>query len=229
MEATITVNPQLKGIFRDDFASSSWSLKDGQNSPDGKWYCRYAGFGETRIVTYKGTKAMKLRPALPATPDGTRACSTVARQKFKDFDMTVYMSTEKQTRVNGNNWETAWIFFRLTDQSHHYYVYLQKDGGLELGKKDMDVWEERQVFLKVTDLPPFQFSKWYKVRILCVGYHIKVWVDDVKYIDIEDNGKIGNFGNVAPHPPSAQMLEGFIGPYCEDAEVYFDRWEIEPL
>lgn len=228
-------NPKLTGTFRDDFANSSWSLKDGQSTE--KWHCRYAGYGETKVVTYKGTKAMKLKPAVPATPDGTRACSVIARQKFKDFDMTFMMSTEKQTRAKGNNWEVGWVFFRQSDKSHHYAFHIQKDGGIQLSKKDMDVWEEREIFLKVTanDKPRFKFSKWYKVRIRAIGYHIEIWVDGIKYIDLVDDGTIGNFGKLKDgtprprYPPSAQMLEGFIGPYCEDAEVYYDRWEIKPL
>lgn len=223
-----TVNSKLTGTFKDDFANSNWTIKDGQNSNDGKWYCRYAGYGTVKSTTYKGTKAMMIKPAVPSTPDGTRACSVVTRQKFKDFDMSFNMSTERQTRANGNNWEVGWIFFRQTDQSHHYYLYIQKDGGLELGKKDMDIWEERQVFLKTTpnDRPAFRFSKWYKIRIRCVGFHIEVWVDGIKLIDVVDDGSIGNDRGKLPPPPSKQMLEGFIGPYCEDAEAYYDRFVI---
>lgn len=237
MVVEATVNPNLIGTFKDDFANSNWSLKDGQDSPDGKWHCRYNGFGEVKVVTYKSTKAMKLKPAIPSTPTGTRACSIVTRQKFKDFDMTFNMSTERQTRTNGNNWEVGWIFFSQTDRSHHYALHIQKDGGLQLSKKDYDIWEEREVFLKVTsnDQPKFRFSRWYQIRIKKVGYHIEVWVDGVKFIDIIDDGTIGNFGKLpdgSPRPripPSAQIAEGFIGPYCEDAEVYYDRFVINPL
>jgi hypothetical protein len=233
MVTEATINPALKGTF---YSEDNWTIKDGQNSPDGKWYCRYAGYGTVKMTTYKGTRAMVLVPALPDNPadaSQTRAASVVTRQKFRNFDMTVSMSTEKQTRGNdrGANWETAWIFFGLTDQSHHYYLYIQKDGGLELGRKDMEVWEERQIFLKTTanNSPTFQFSRYYKIRIMKVSNRIQVWVDGVQYIDYTDDGKSGNDQGKLPKPPSAEMYEGFIGPYVEDAEGYFTNWVIKPL
>lgn len=227
-----TINPLLKGAFRDNFIDR-WKLRDGQNDPTGRWYARYTGYKDIYTTIYDGFPCVRLMPAVPDTPDGTRAASLSTRQMFDNFDMTFFMNTIKQTRGRtvGKNWEVGWIFFRLSDQSHHYYLLIQRDGGLELGRKDREVWKEEQIFLKTTDndKPIFKFYKWYKIRIRAVGYHIQVWVDNVKYIDIVDDGTFGTYPDGKRYPPSAKMLKGFIGPYVEDADAVYRAFNILPL
>lgn len=226
-------NPNLTTPnYYEDYTNQYFNLKDGQYSPDKTHYCRYAGFGTIKTVGLStGLRALYMKPAIPTPDIKTRACSVVIPKYYNDFEWEVWMATLSQTSPWKENWEAAWLFFHQTDQSHHYYLYIQKSGRLELGKKDMEKWEERQIFLKTTDpiQSGFVFKKWYNVKIRMEGFHIQVWVDGVKYIDIIDNGKIGNFGSVQPHPPSTQIGHGFCGYYCEDSEVLFTKSKIVPI
>lgn len=235
-------NPSMIGVFLENYKNQSFYLKDGQYSPDRRHYCRYAGYGTIKTVnTSTGDRALYMEPAKPPVDPntgkvGTRACSVVFPQVFGDFDWTFKMCTIGQTSPKPNNWETAWVFFRQSDQGHHYYLLIQKNGGLEWGKKDMDMdkWEERQIFLKTTgdDKPTFAFQKWFNMRIVMTGFRLQAYVNGTLYIDATDDGTIGNFGKLADgslrprHKPSNQMAKGFNGLYCEDSKVLYTNHKI---
>lgn len=235
---TEAIATPLTQQYYEDYAHQNFKLNDGQYSPDKTHYCRYTGFGTVKTDTQLGTKVLSMKPAPPSGNATTRACSVVITKDVKNFEWEVRMATLSQTSPQQNNWETAWLFFHQTDQSHHYACYIQKDGDIEVSKKDMETWEERQIFLKTTNKPNspgFEFKKWYNIKIRMEGFRIQVWVNGKQYVDIVDDGTIGNFGKLPDgtprprHPPSEQMSHGLCGYYCEDSWAVFDRSRITPL
>lgn len=230
--------------MQDDFGSGSYILKDGQISPNKRWKCVYAGYGEVGVHNmYKPTNGrsgscLYMRPQV--NNQFTSSCLLLSEQSFGDFDTTFYLRTIEQTKTAPNNWETAWFMFRYTDSTHHYYMYIGKNGTIEVGKKDYELVEggiktpdgkiviggqDQQVFLNTdAKVDLFEFKKWYKVRLYVNGKRIKIWVDGAEKVDIVDDGKTGNWlGKPITFTPSVKMSRGKIGPYVEDAYMELDN------
>lgn len=235
-------------LFQDDFGSGPYTLKDGQISPNGKWRCVYNGYGLVGVqkipkpYNRRSGSCMVLRPQ--TNESGTSASFVLTEgQQFTDFDTTFYMRTYKHTRSNPNNWETAWFMFRYTDNTHHYYFYIGKNGRIEIGKKDYVIINsttlqtpdgvqhtvnttDRQQFLFTNATVDFALKKWFKIRLIVKGFNIKLYVDNILKADITDDGTIGTDG-ITGKPlrwkPSSQMSKGEMGGYVEDAEGHIDN------
>lgn len=219
--------------IKDNFESGTYEITDGQDSPNGVWHCEYAGGGVVGVIaddSRTNSKVMRLDPALDQ--DGTRACRIETNTDFYDFECVFDMKTVAQNRVGPNNWEVAWCMFRYTVTNHHYSFLIQANGGCELSKKDFPEVIEQQVFLETTNdsSPSFSLGQWFNIRIRCVGYSIKIWVDGILRIDIIDEPGEGNLGG-QPYmePPSADLLHGKFCFYVEDAQGHYDNFAIRSL
>lgn len=219
--------------FKDNFDSSSWDLDDGQSTSD--WNCNYNSGGTADIRTTTG-KTGKVHYQKPAYVNGeTRAVYVRNKVQYYDFEAVWDMRTvsHNRTPASPNNWEVAWCIFRYTDDWHHYYFLIQRDGGLEVGRKDYATQVEQQQFIltNTNDAPTFALNQWYNIRLRCVGYNIKIWIDGTLRCNITDDGTFGLDSNTGglPPAPTAQMLGGYIGFYNEDAEVEFDNFVIRAL
>ena len=154
----------------------------------------------------------------------TYAALVLSKQTFKNFQLDFDMKTNKQLRTNTtpNNWETAWIFFRFTDEdpksNHHYYFLLRKNG-YEFGKKDNapnDNGLEQQVYLKTGTSPSVSIGSFQHVTIIANNFHFTIKVNGNTVVDMDD-----------PHVyDPTKMAQGLIGMYTEDADVSFDNVKI---
>lgn len=222
--------------LKENFNNSNWSLNDDQSSPDDRWYCFYKSNGTCDVRTsVSGPRTTKVLYLNPEYIEGaTRSVFLRNKQLFRDFECVFDMRTVAHNRTpTPNNWETAWIIFRFTDNWHHYYMLIQRDGGLEVGRKDYAEQIDQQIFLvtNANDAPTFTLGKWYNVRMKCIANHIQIWIDNVLQCDITDDGSFGFDSNTSglPPPPTSQMLEGYFVFYSEDAEVEFDNFGIRQL
>lgn len=218
--------------FKDNFDSSSWSLNDGQSTAD--WNCNYKSNGNADVRTSSG-RVGKVHYQKPEYVAGqTRAVFVRNKVQYYNFEAVFDMRTVSHNRTpTPNNWETAWCIFRYTDDWHHYYMLIQRDGGLEVGRKDYVTQIEEQIFLvtNANNAPIFVLNQWYNIRIRCVGFNIKIWINDVLQCNILDDGTFGTDSNTGglPAPPTSQLLGGYIGFYSEDAETEFDNFAIRAL
>ena len=111
--------------------------QDGQVSPDGKWKMKYLSGGKTGV----GNGVLTSYPATATTSTKTFSTLVMSTQKFRNFQLDLDMCTNKQIRTGTSPkpWETAFLFFRYTDEAphsnHHYWIVLKTDG-FEFGKKD---------------------------------------------------------------------------------------------
>lgn len=239
-------------LLIDDFGSGAYTLTDGKISPNKLWKCEYAGFGGCGVHKIlspengRNGSCMYLYPKV--NNEFTSACLVLSEKTFKDFEWTCYMRTIEQTKTDvskRNSWETAWLMWRYTDLTHHYYLILKANGWVEVGCKDYikvgtnqiktppDNFtvtvdnQDQQVFLSTSAQVPFSFKKWYKVRLVCKGFSIKIWIDDVLKVDIVDDGKTGSWlGRPKTFKPSPQMGSGKVGKYVEDAYAEYDNDKI---
>jgi Domain of Unknown Function (DUF1080) len=213
----------------DDFNTGTYSLRDGQYSPNGKWLDVYGGFG-TMGVPYSGWAGNDNyffeQPKISTSPGETHASLAVNTKANSDFQMTLKMITRAQLRQNSppNPWETAWIYWHYTD-NYHYYALVLKTNGFQIEKKDNNNHDDSaEIYLVDQSHPKVKLGQWQTVTIRHEGSstgtpHIQVWVDGIKAADFIDN-KI---------PNSYKMSSGYMGLYNEDSRVNFDNVNIGPL
>lgn len=111
------------------------------------------------------------------------------------------------------------MLFRYTD-AFHYYWFVQKPTGIELGKKDCDTCTDPfdgQEFLYTDEIPALKLGEWSKWRIIAIGNNITVSLNGTELVDFTDI-------NMSP-----QLASGSIGLYDEDAAVAFDNVRIKEI
>ena len=103
--------------------------------------------------------------------------------------------------------------FRYTD-NFHYYWFIIKTDGIELGKKDCDDCTDSrdgQQFLVSKPTPNLKLNSWSNWKMAIYGNHIQVWVDEKKVIDYVDDAM------------SSKLASGNIAMYSENAYVQYDN------
>lgn len=206
--------------FSDSFPKR-YTLSEGSTSPDGKWVNIFNGYGSSGSEKTQGTNnAFFLKPKAVTSPSQTEATLVRSSGSYCDFTVDFDMKTTKQLRQNSppNTWEAGWFIFRYTDPWHFYWFLIRTDGS-ELGKKDCDTctstWEGQQ-FLKTPDNLVLKLNTWYHCKISVVGNHIKIWINGNLLIDYVDSTM------------SSQLSHGNIAMYSEDAYVHFDNFNLKP-
>lgn len=212
MSSTIsTVVPELY----DNFEGNTYTLNDGESSPNGKWQSVYNGGGSSGVKKdQNGNNIFFMYPNISIFTNETHANLVKTAQQFSNFEMSAKVKTDKQLRKDtlSNPWEAAWIFFRYTDE-FHYYWFLLKPTGIELGKKDCDTCTNPylgQIFLYSDDSPILKVGNWSNWEIEAIGNRIIISVNGTRIIDFLD------------HSMSQQLATGAIGLYTEDSAVSFD-------
>jgi hypothetical protein len=205
-----------------DTFTSSYSLSDGQTSPNGKWYNHYTGYGSAGVkADYADLSKMVFseQPEVSTTSSVTHAALTTSTSSYHNYKLSLDMRTDKQLRTGSypNSWEAAWIMFNYGDDWHHYYFVL-KTTGAELGKKDNNAQLEQQVFLATPSSPTVTLGQWQHIDITISNNVITVYVNGVKVASVTDTTQSTMLG-----------AGGKIGLYTEDAAVSFDNVSITPL
>ena len=126
--------------------------------------------------------------------------------------MEAWTTTTRQLRTGSaaNPWEVSWVLWHTTDSDHFYY-FIVKPNGWELGKKD-PAYPGGQRFLATGSVPSFPIGQWYRIGIRQSAETITVSVNDLPITTFADYER----------PYSS----GRIGMYSEDAEAYFDNISI---
>lgn len=222
---SLPFNPRYN--IYDDFNKDTYALLDGQISPNGKWQNVYNGGGESGVKKDKdknNNNVFFMKPNIARSFNETYATFVKSTSEYSDFQMKIDVRTEKQLRdFNNNNisnpWEAAWVFFRYTDD-FHYYWFLLKPTGIELGKKDCDTCTnsyEGQIFLLTKEQPLLKINDWSTWEISVIGNHIIISIDGKVVMDFKDPNMSKNLTN------------GSIGLYTEDAAVSFDNVYVNPI
>ncbi len=202
-------------ITYDNFESRTYTLHDGDMSPNRKWNSLWNGYGSSGVKKDStGNNIFFMYPSTSQAPDETSSSLVISTGKFSDFEFTINTKTVQQLRQNSppNLWETAWVMFRFTDMTHYFY-FTVKTNGIELGKYDGG----SQTFLYTANSPKLTIGQWSTWRINVVGNHIIIYVDGVKAVDYIDSTM------------SNQLKSGSIGMYNEDSNVNFDNIKFKTI
>jgi glucose/arabinose dehydrogenase len=208
----------------DNFESGDYVLADGQVSPNNKWVNIYNGGGSSGVKkdsTNNTNNVFYMYPNVSKSDIETFSNLVATPRNFSNFQMSLDVMTEKQTRENSppKQWEAAWILFRYTDD-FHYYWFVVKPSGIELGKKDCDTCLEPfqgQVFLYTSEEPTLELGDWSNWQINVIGNEIRIAVNGTEVVDFTDTSM------------SPQLASGSIGLYDEDALVAFDNVRIREI
>jgi F5/8 type C domain/Domain of Unknown Function (DUF1080) len=209
--------PPSGSVLYDNFEGSTYTLADGQTSPNGKWIDNFNGFGSAGVQgDGTGTNnVFFMYPGTSTSPIETHANSVSSTQKFSDFQLDMDVKTVQQLRRNSppNPWEAATVLFRETD-AFHYYAFVVKPNGIEFDKKDCNSCTDPvqgQQFLVTASSPTLKIGAWSHWRITAIGNHITITVDGNNVIDYIDQTM------------SPQLSSGSVVMYNEDAYAQFDN------
>lgn len=135
---------------------------------------------------------------------------TSLRSFSTPINYQVDVSTIEKLRTE--YYRVAWVFWNYIDTDHFYY-FLLKENGWELGKGHPD-YNGGQRFLKTGSSLKLTLGRWYKFNIIQDSSNtISVYVDDQLITTFKDEG-----GPLGDQP----YTSGKIGLYHESAHVHFD-------
>jgi glucose/arabinose dehydrogenase len=208
----------------DDFENATYTLTDGEISPDKKWRNIEGGQGSMGVrndINNTNNGIFFISPRIAKSVAETFSGLATTTRNFSNFDLSVDVKTEKQTRENESPkpWETVWIFFRYADD-FHYYWFILKPSGIELGKKDCDTCNnpfEGQVFLYTDEIPTLKLGEWSNWRIKAIGNNITIALNGTEVVEYTDSTM------------SPKLESGPIGIYAEGASVAVDNFRIEEI
>jgi len=203
-----TVPVSAAAGFSEDFESPPIGAGWVDGSVHGAWQSRFNGYGSVGIED-AGGHVLGLNPRAPTAPGETHSSLVTTNQSFGDLDMTVRVRTLNQSRTGSaaNPWETAWLLWHFTDNTHFYYI-VPKTNGFELGKED-PAYPGAQRFLVTSSNRTFAAGSWYTIRVRQAGNAISVWIDGSLMATFTDNER--------------PYKSGAIGLYAEDSHAQFDN------
>lgn len=222
-------------LFCEDFETKSINFTaDGQTSSDGKWKCVYKSNG----VATSADGTFYIKPEFVSGQ--TRAVNVQTTAQYGNFEVDFWMKTDSQNRGTlGANWEVGWFMWHYTDKVHHYFLQLQKNGQVEIGRKDYSTIIEQEIYLYTSGAGKVAnpIGTWHNynltvTKIATGSQRIILKIDGIQICDITDNGTIGSDSNknyARPDPPSTQIENGKFGLYCEDAAVRYDNIVVKVL
>jgi hypothetical protein len=119
--------------------------------------------------------------------------------EFSNFTLQAKMMKMNQ----GNDpWEGLQLFVRYQNSDNLYAVGLRNDNTIHIKKKVSGVYTT----IGQTPLDTNRLGYWYKVKVVANGDRIQVFVDEVKYLDVQDSS----------------FSEGKVGIRTDNIEAYFD-------
>jgi len=196
-------------LLSDGFDSYAANVSWVDGSLHGNWTAVYNGYGATKVVsdTTRRSKVLQEKPQSSKSPAETHAGLATTVGSFGDSDTTVLVKTVAQLRTpTPNSWEVGWVLWHYTDDSHFYY-FIPKPTGWELGKED-PAYPGAQRFLATGTDTRYPINRWYTVRVRQVANTMTVWVNGAQVVSFTDTER--------------PYLLGAVGLYNEDSQVRFD-------
>ncbi len=220
--ADVNAIPSCSSTGMSDHFTSRYSLGEGQTSPNGKWKNEYTGYGSTGVgAAGPVNNAFWLIPKAVTSASQSQAALVRSTGSYCNFIADFDINTVKQTRQGSppNTWEAGWFIFRYTDMFHYYWFLIRSDG-IELGKKDCSTCSnpiDGQKYLVTKKFPTLKPNTWHHWKIQAIGNHIKVFVDNQWVVDFIDRGM------------TPQLAGGNVAMYSEDAYVKFDNMNVKKI
>jgi hypothetical protein len=186
--------------FTDDFSGYA----AGDCVPDGarigRWNVVSTGFGCVKAAGEGEERWMHASTRRSALSSETHAVLLTGPSVSAPFSFSAKVMTVEQNRTDAppNGWEAAWLLWDYTDREHFYY-FIAKPDGWELGKHD-PAFRGGQRFLIEGKEPVFPLRTWSKITISQSGRRIFVRVGSrlvTAFTDVQrpyESGRVGLYG-----------------------------------
>ena len=180
-------------------AATLWAAAAAQAAPQaGAWQTWWGQVTQAQGV-------FTLASQVPVSPGETHSALVTSRRTWGDQTFSYTLTTLAQLRTGSapNTWEVGWSMFRFRDL-HHYYWFILRPNGWELGKKQ---GSDTQIFLATGTAPSLVAGQTNRIRINVQGARVQVSVDGTTVVDYTD-----------AHP----LAPGSVALYEEDSLVRFE-------
>lgn len=196
------------GAFQEDFGEYPVTGCLAEGATLGPWWrVVTTGFGCVAVET-DGTERWLHASVRPAdSRRRTHAVLVVGPEFAAPLDFQARVQTVAPTRVKEPNaWEAAWLVWAYRDNAHFYY-FIPKRRGWELGKRD-PAYPGGQRFLASGRSPSYPSGRWARIDVI---------QDQAGTICVFSDGRLVAAFTDEERPYSA----GRIGFYAEDAHAHF--------
>ncbi|MBI2787057.1 MAG: DUF4082 domain-containing protein [Elusimicrobia bacterium] len=207
-DATFTTAPSSPAVsFFDDFSSYTPDVCLVDGAVFGPWTSVFNGYGCTSVRTDGGRSWLEESPFASASSSETHAALVSGLSFASPMTLSADLRTTAQLRTGSppNPWEAAWVVWDYADNAHFYY-FIPKPDGWELGKAD-PAYPGGQRFLTTGSSPVFPIGGAYHVKIAQRQNVLSAFVDGVLITTFTD----------AQRP----YTSGRISLYTEDASARF--------
>lgn len=190
--------------FADNFSSYTQNICFSDGTSFGPWATVFAGFGCVQVESSGGQSWLDESPEVATSSSESHSSLVVGPSFSNPLTFSVDVDTVAQLRQNSspNPWEVGWVIWHYADTSHFYY-FIAKPNGWELGKKDGS-----QIFLATGSSPTFPIGNSYNIRITETTQNtITVYVNNQQITTFTDTQN--------------PYTSGSIGLYDEDSHAEF--------
>lgn len=192
---------QTLGFDRD--APTTDCLSEGAST--GQWQLRYSGYGCVGLTADDAGTALSMQPATAADASETHAPLLLGPEFGDRMILNTRVETVQQLRRNTepNAWEVAWIVWQYQDDDHFYY-FIPKPNGWELGKRDPS-YPGGQRFLASSTTQKFPVGQTYNVQVTHRGNVFAVAVDGTPIVSFTDAERPYRSGRIALYSEDAAI------------------------
>lgn len=191
-----------------ELAPSGACLQEG--SRFGHWELRYHGYGcvaiEANATNEAATDAtLFMAPVAALAAGDTHAPLVLGPSHGDEFTLKASVETVQHTRRGDtpNPWEVAWVVWQYQDDEHFYY-FIPKPNGWELGKRD-PAYPGGQRFLATGTDRVFPIGRVHHVTVQQEGTLLTVAVDGVPLVQFRDTERPYRAGRVALYAEDAAV------------------------
>lgn len=151
--------------FTDNFSSYAKNSCFADVTSFGPWTNVFSGYGCIQVGSSGTQSWLDEAPTASLSTSETHASLATGPSFSLPLTYTVSVKTVAQLRQGSapNPWEVGWVLWNYSDNSHFYY-FIPKPTGWELGKED-PAFPGAQRFLASGTSPTFPIGSWHNIQI----------------------------------------------------------------